>query len=217
MSVDQQPGAPRSATRIDARTPGFAEGATLSPQATPLALVGSKVALGPVGPGDAAHLFRWVNDATTARQDLAYRPVDWITFGAWLHAFGGDASRVLFTIRRMPTAELIGYTSLASIDCTHRSAALSIRIGDERHRGQGYGVDALRLLTEYAWHGLNLHRVSLTVLKENSRAIRCYRAAGFDEEGTHRDAAFINGRWQDVVAMAAIAPACGVERRHPAS
>ncbi len=197
-----------------ARIPGIAEGSSPSPPITPLAGMGSKVALGPIGPGDAPSLFQWVNDAAAARLDMAFRPVDWITFGTWLHSFGSDASKVLFAIRRMSAADFIGYASLTNIDSTHRSAAVGIRIGEERHRGQGAGKDALHLLAEYAWRGLNLHRVTLRVLRENSRAIRCYRAAGFAEEGVHRDAAFIDGRWHDLVTMDAIASASGAECRH---
>lgn len=218
MSVDQHAAAPlHSAPRSEARGSGGAESANPSPPVAPLALIGTKVALGPVGPGDAAAIFRWVNDPAAARQDLAFRPVDWMTFGSWLHSFGSDASKVFFTIRRLPSAELIGYATLADINSTYRSAAVSIRIGDERQRGHGHGREALRLLTEYAWLGLNLHRVTLSAFKDNARAIRCYRAAGFVEEGTHRDAAFIDGRWLDVVSMAALAPASAAERRYPTS
>jgi RimJ/RimL family protein N-acetyltransferase len=53
---------------------------------------------------------------------------------------------------------------------------------------------------------LNLHRVSLNVLAHNERAIVSYLHAGFVIEGTLREAAFIDGQWRDVVAMAALRP-----------
>ena len=39
-----------------------------------------------------------------------------------------------------------------------------------------------------------------------SRAIAACRRAGFEQEGVTRQAAFIGGRWGDVVMMAALNP-----------
>ncbi len=46
-----------------------------------------------------------------------------------------------------------------------------------------------------------LHRVDLSVLAYNTRAIACYRACGFIEEGRERQAALVDGTWHDFVVM----------------
>jgi len=52
---------------------------------------------------------------------------------------------------------------------------------------------------------MSLHRVSLRVLAYNVRAIRCYSACGFVEEGREREAAFVGGEWHDDVMMGLLA------------
>jgi RimJ/RimL family protein N-acetyltransferase len=46
------------------------------------------------------------------------------------------------------------------------------------------------------------HRLELTVMTHNERAIRLYTRAGFEVEGTHRHSLKVDGQWVDEVAMA---------------
>ncbi len=57
----------------------------------------------------------------------------------------------------------------------------------------------------YAFGTLDLHRVDLKVLDFNLRAIRCYLACGFREEGREREAARVDDRWHDDVIMGILA------------
>jgi len=43
--------------------------------------------------------------------------------------------------------------------------------------------------------------VWLRVFRTNTRALKTYASAGFVKEGVMRDAAFVNGRFVDVVVM----------------
>jgi RimJ/RimL family protein N-acetyltransferase len=167
---------------------------------------GSKVTIGPFLAQDIDPLFRWFNDAETARWDLAYRPTDWVAFKSWIEAMTKDATRVLFAIRAVGGGPLLGFVGLSSINPVHRSAELAIRIGDEVHRNQGYGKEAALLALDFGWKHLNLHRIALTTLADNPRAVAAFEAAGFAREGLARDAAFIDGKWRDVVIMGVLSP-----------
>jgi RimJ/RimL family protein N-acetyltransferase len=164
------------------------------------------VAIGPLVPEDSAAIFRWVNDVKSASLDVAYRPVDGVAFNAWLGTFATDTSRVLFVIRRRENPTACGYIQITNIHSIHRSADIGIRIGSDEDRGRGMGRAALSLAVNYAWNHLNLNRVQLTVLATNVRAVRAYKAVGFQEEGLFRRAVFINGNWTDVLAMAILRP-----------
>ncbi|MGH8149556.1 MAG: GNAT family N-acetyltransferase [Steroidobacteraceae bacterium] len=166
----------------------------------------SKVVIGPFLAADCEPLFRWFNDTATARLDLAYRPIDWVTHKAWFDSLGRDSSKVLFAIRRIGDARLVGSVTLAQIQGVHRSAEIGVRIGEERDRGQGLGREAIGLALEFSWRYLNLQRVWLQAFKHNERAIRAYASAGFVEEGVLRRAAYIDGEWVDVVMMAILRP-----------
>ena len=52
---------------------------------------------------------------------------------------------------------------------------------------------------------VGLHRIGLKVFAHNERAIACYAACGFVEEGREREAAYVGGAWRDDVIMGVLA------------
>lgn len=95
----------------------------------------------------------------------------------------------------------IGHCGLHHIQAAHRSCELSIEIGNKDYWGKGYGREVVRLLLSYAFDHHNLNRVSLHTHSENERAIRCYRACGFIEEGRFRQKLWLNGHYVDGIDM----------------
>ena len=96
---------------------------------------------------------------------------------------------------------LIGAVRLDNVDLEDRRASLAIGMVDPDAMDKGYGTEAIRLLLDYAFKTLNLHRVSLRVLAYNQRAIRSYEKWGFRIEGRERETAFVDGAWHDDVIM----------------
>ena len=94
----------------------------------------------------------------------------------------------------------IGHVRFHTVDGHDRRAAVAIGIDDPARLGQGLGTEALRLALGFGF-ATGLHRVSVRVLASNTRAIACYRKCGFVEEGREREAAFVEGGWQDDLIM----------------
>ena len=61
------------------------------------------------------------------------------------------------------------------------------------------------MVLSHAFGTLRLHRVDLRVLSYNERAIRCYRACGFIEEGRERESARVGKAWYDDIIMGVLA------------
>jgi RimJ/RimL family protein N-acetyltransferase len=59
----------------------------------------------------------------------------------------------------------------------------------------------IRVLLTYAFQACGARRIALTTHAKNERAIRCYRACGFIEEGRPRKAVWIDGEYTDLVNM----------------
>jgi RimJ/RimL family protein N-acetyltransferase len=111
-----------------------------------------------------------------------------------------------------PTARVIevegrflGDLWLRQVNKADRNARLGIGLYDAARLGQGIGRAAIRAVFPHAFSVMGLHRLSLRVLAYNARAIACYRACGFVEEGREREAAFVDGAWQDDVLMGCLA------------
>lgn len=95
----------------------------------------------------------------------------------------------------------IGITSLINIDYKNRSAECIIDIGEKAYWGKGYGAETLKLLLDYAFAEMNLHRISLKVFSFNEKAIRLYKKTGFQHEGRSRQSLFRDGKWHDTIHM----------------
>lgn len=100
---------------------------------------------------------------------------------------------------------VIGAAFLHGVSHQDRRAKLALGILDPALLGQGLGREAIRLVLGHAFGTMDLHRVELRILAFNERAIRCYRACGFVEEGRERESACVGGEWHDDVIMGILA------------
>lgn len=113
----------------------------------------------------------------------------------------GAKDKYRYCIETVQDGRLIGNCALDRVAPVHRSGMIGIVIGDKEYWSQGYGREALALLLEIGFDGLNLHRIWLEYGAFNARGERCYRALGFREEGRRRDAWYVRGAYHDVVMM----------------
>ena len=91
---------------------------------------------------------------------------------------------------------------LRDIDREAKKAEFGIFIGEEEWLGRGIGEEAAKLILDYGFEELGLHKIKLRVLADNKRAIASYRKAGFVEEGCFRDELLLDGKYCDLIFMA---------------
>lgn len=122
----------------------------------------------------------------------------------WLHKVveKGNACQMMICDRK--TKKELGSVYIRDIDRMHRKGEYGIFIGDESARGRGIGTEAARLMIQYGFEELGLHRIYLRVLAGNERAIRSYEKAGFKKEGCLHHDVCINGEYVDIVWMAIV-------------
>jgi [ribosomal protein S5]-alanine N-acetyltransferase len=96
--------------------------------------------------------------------------------------------------------ECIGSAGLR-VDSDQHCATYTVGLFVARLRGRGLGQQTTRLVVSWALGELGAHRIQLEVLASNSRAINCYLACGFRQEGIRRQAALYPDGWQDFILM----------------
>jgi RimJ/RimL family protein N-acetyltransferase len=101
--------------------------------------------------------------------------------------------------------EVVGDCAVHTVDTYARTCQLGIALG-RAYWGRGYGTDAVRTLTAFAFTHLNMRKVSLEVLADEPRAVGAYRRAGFVEEGRFVQQTWHAGRYHDVLRMAVLRP-----------
>ncbi len=154
---------------------------------------------------DHALLHEWWSDPEIASLQYVNRirlnqlATDRALFELWSKD-GTDAAG--FSIVLKETGALIGNISVWGADLKNRDGELAIIIGPKELWGQGLGTEAVRLMLDYAFREMNLHRVHLHVHAPNKRAIAAYEKCGFEIEGRMREAYFRNGEWHDRLLMA---------------
>src|SRR5439155_18977518 len=110
--------------------------------------------------------------------------------------------RVVIEHARAP----VGFANYRDLVPKARSAEIGIGIGEKALWSQGLGREAVGLLLRHLTEDLGLHRVTLSVVAYNDRAIAYYKAAGFEVEGIERDGVMTDrGGYADDVKMAFVA------------
>ena len=68
---------------------------------------------------------------------------------------------------------------------------------DQRYAGRGLMTRSVRLLTEYAFDVLQLHRVEINMRPENEASQKVAKNAGYSLEGSRKNYLHIDGAWRD--------------------
>lgn len=161
------------------------------------------VSLRELSASDLPALNAWRNDPDViALLGANFRPIAPEIDAAWFQDYLRSRDRHARFAIVVDGGRYVGNVNLTGIHPTNRSAEFSIMIGDRDYWSRGVGSVATRQALRLAFLDLNLHRVFLTVLSSNERAIRLYRRLGFVQEGCERESLFKDGRYQDTLLMA---------------
>jgi RimJ/RimL family protein N-acetyltransferase len=175
-------------------------------------LIGDRIYLRAVVEEDLPYYFSWLDDQETTRymqrgiypnnmdemQDY-FRSMQRSKDGMHLAIVRKD--KEIKTHLPVEFACHIGNITLLNIHPTFRSAEISIIIGDQDSRGQGYGTEAIKLLVDHAFTRMNLNRLQAGAVEANIGSIRAFEKAGFQREGISRQAYYCNGEYQNVQIM----------------
>jgi ribosomal-protein-alanine N-acetyltransferase len=180
---------PKKQERGSASISAFAEGAT--------------VFLRPLERSDLNQRYLgWLNDPEITRYtEIGTFPSTAEDLENYYRAISGSRNDVMLAIVDKRSGEHVGNVKLGPIHWIHRSGTLGILIGEKEFWGKGVGLEATRLMVEYGFERLNLHRIDLGVFAEHEAAIHCYEKAGFKIEGRMREDLFQDGEYKDRLWM----------------
>ena len=170
-------------------------------------LIGDKIYMRPLDLSDVDRCQGWINDPRLNRFIYFGRfPINRIAETKWIESQTDNPDKVTLAICLKDGDRHIGNCGLGPIQWIDRRANFGILIGDPDYWGQGHGTEATKLMVAYGFEKLNLIRIALTTVSENTQALNCYRKAGFEQEGVHRNMYYNNGRYYDEIAMAILRP-----------
>lgn len=169
----------------------------------PIILKGKKVILRPLSLSDAPNFCKWVSDPEVT-QFLSVHDMPKPSLKEereWIKKAKLGKNRNLNLAVDTVDGIHIGSISLKKIDQFNKNAEFGIMIGHKKYWGQGCGTEATKLLVEYGFKKLKLHRIYLFYIAFNDRAGNAYKRVGFKTEGKMRDHIYRNGHFHDYIQM----------------
>jgi len=169
---------------------------------------GPRIYLRPVKISDASREYvQWLNDPEV-NQYLERRFVRHTlpSLKKYINTISRDPNLIFLAIVLKEGDKHIGNIKLGPIDRNHKVGDIGIMIGDKLCWGKGYATEAVKLLCEYAFGELRLHKVTAGAYENNIGSIKAFLKLGFFEEGRRKRHLFYKGKWVDNVLLAKINP-----------
>lgn len=164
---------------------------------SPAFLTTERLTLRALEPADASPRYlAWLNDPDVLRfRGPKAFPSNYESLKAFIASIPGRGDLVL-AITLRDTGEHIGNVALNTILWVHRSAELSIMIGEKSCWGKGYGREIIRSVTKHAFGSMGLNR--LWAESPNPGFNAAVKALGWKHEGTKRQALLVDGAFVDI-------------------
>jgi ribosomal-protein-alanine N-acetyltransferase len=106
-----------------------------------------------------------------------------------------------FLIFEKSELNLIGEININSIQ---RGVVQSCSIGywiSENKMGLGLMSEAIKLIKDFVFNELELHRIEAACLPNNKHSLKTLLKNGFEIEGKAKEFLKINGKWQDHITL----------------
>lgn len=165
-------------------------------------IAGDKVILRALEQADLERCWQWMNDPNIVRTLKTRYPMPFHGEAEWLErAVRESAGEKHFAIESRDARVHIGNASIHGIDWVSRTGAFGLFIGEPSAWNRGFGSDAIRTLTRFAFDEMNLRKLRINVFEYNEKAKHVLDALGFVQEGKLTAEFYREGTYHDIVIL----------------
>jgi len=107
----------------------------------------------------------------------------------------------LFGVYTKDENEHIGNIKIGEINLMHKFGNLGLFIGNKKKWGVGYGAEAVKLATEFAFKELNLNKLTAGIYENNIGCYRAFLKAGYNEAGRLKKHRLYKGIYVDQIVV----------------
>ena len=104
---------------------------------------------------------------------------------------------IVFVIYHKLDKRPIGDIGLNHINWVNRNANIFAEIGEPEYWGKGIVGEAAKLMINYGFSELNLHKIHASVYNPNERSLRAAEKLGFKKEGVLKEHLYVDGEYVD--------------------
>lgn len=135
---------------------------------------------------DLERLMAWENNMELMRFGEAHLPYSRDLMQRYIEQASDDlyiAKQFRFMMEIRSTRETIGHIDLHDFDPQHLRASVGILIAQQQHRKQGWALEALDLLEEYAYEAWGVFQLYAHIPLSNQASQALFQKAGFVKTG----------------------------------
>lgn len=157
-----------------------------------VSLKGNHIYLRALEPEDLEFVYRIENDTTLWQLSDTQTPYSRFLIKQYLE----NAQQDIFEAKQLRLAicdkndSTIGLIDVFDFDIKNKRAGIGILIQNEENRNQGYGKEALELLTNYCFKTLHLHQLYANISEDNSASLKLFERNSFKIVGLKKEWSF---------------------------
>lgn len=178
----------------------------MQPVKKELRIKGEQIYLRPITDEDTEQVVSWRNQKDVVENFIYRKPLSVKEHEQWLRNKVDVGLVHQFIICMNEDNRAIGSVYLQKFEEEHKKAESGIFIGDTSVRGRGVGTEAVKLLAEYGFRVLGMHKIVARVLAYNKASAKLHEKAGYVQEAYLREELFIEGRYEDLLMFGIISP-----------
>lgn len=169
-----------------------------------LRLEGKGIFLRPVDLSDATEEYvSWLNDKEVNQfLEIRFTKHTGVSLRTYIGKVIKSPNTLFWAIVRKDTEKHIGNIKLGPIDWNHKVGDIGIMIGDKNSWGKGFATEAIRLISDYAFKTLKLHKLTAGAYASNVGSIKVFMKLDFLEEGRRKKHVLCSGEYIDVTLLA---------------
>lgn len=157
-------------------------------------ILGERISIRPLEPGDEEYLYRWWNDGSVMAQSGFPYGVLQSKESIREHVVrrAGDAelfqTERRFIVCKRGSMEPIGEAGYSNWDAHSQKADMHFRIYEGEERERAYGLDALYHFLDFLFRYLNVNKIESTTLSDDKTTVDMCHRMGFQDIGIVRQA-----------------------------
>ena len=163
-------------------------------------ITGEIIDLFPLNPEHVSLYSKWENNPQVRKYARTAIPITIEESKKYIERSDNKARRiVMFEIWHKEDKKPIGYCEIGDFKWQNRNAYIGFLIGEIEFWGQKIGTELTKLLVDYGFNELNLHKITAEALSANISSQRCLEKNGFKQEGTLREEMYVDGDYMDIL------------------